>query len=571
MSMNWKNRFILQANRHMRSIYFRLILVGYGMILSMIYDDIFPGYVYMLFFLLYLVIQAKLFGTTTRALALLRSALDFSMIAFSLYGKPLDNITTISMFFIPIANAINHTGKNKGSKMYILILCIVYLVLAFANGGTIFTINILYVVLPFFAFFLIHLNTVKNWVSASQNSELQDAIDDYYNHGTKHEEVYKRIIDICSKYNLSCNAIYCFITHDSYKSLYIVNASQFVYTYNVELKAKQIEHLSKDQIDLNADITIEGRKIDSNLLIPVNKKSFRNNEDDSEYLFVVTSLNDSENFEWISLALESPLKKFAKLLYTERMMKKRRREYNEQIKEKGRFVDSAINTMHFIKNRLTSVQALTDVINDADFTDDYQTIISFAKETAKRSQIDIDSIRSKAKYLLDKDNNPFHYQKIEMVKPRKVFAILRTVWETTFNHQNLLVDNVDFLEDESQAVQTNMEGLDILFSDIIGNMFKYRVNYSACKVSCSTETLKVCFSNDFLDKTIVNELIKSYNDNSKEEITKRKTYGVSNVKSFVSDTNLGLVAFTKIDDDKTLFCLELTFKLFRNENIDDRE
>lgn len=250
MSMNWKNRFILQANRHMRSIYFRLILVGYGMILSMIYDDIFPGYVYMLFFLLYLVIQAKLFGTTTRALALLRSALDFSMIAFSLYGKPLDNITTISMFFIPIANAINHTGKNKGSKMYILILCIVYLVLAFANGSTIFTINILYVVLPFFAFFLIHLNTVKNWVSASQNSELQDAIDDYYNHGTKHEEVYKRIIDICSKYNLSCNAIYCFITHDSYKSLYIVNASQFVYTYNVELKAKQIEHLSKDQIDL---------------------------------------------------------------------------------------------------------------------------------------------------------------------------------------------------------------------------------------------------------------------------------------------------------------------------------
>ena len=59
--------------------------------------------------------------------------------------------------------------------------------------------------------------------------------------------------------------------------------------------------------------------------------------------------------------------------------------------------------------------------------------------------------------------------------------------------------------------------------------------------------------------------------NSKEEITKRKTYGVSNVKSFVSDTNLGLVAFTKVDDDKTLFCLELTFKLFRNENIDDRE
>lgn len=544
-------------------------MVGYGMILSMIYEDIFPGYVYVICFLLYLVVQAKLFGTTSKVLALVRSALDLAMIAFTLYGKPLDNITTISMLFIPIANAINHTGKNKGSKIYILILCIVYLFLAYANRDIIFTRNLFYVVLPFIAFFLIHLNTVKNWVATSQNSELQDAIDDYYNHGTKHEEVYRRIIDVCSKYNLSCNAIYCFITHDSYKSLYIVNASQFVYTYNVELKEKQIERLSKDKIDLNADITIEGRKMDSNLLIPVNKNSFRNNEDDSEYLFVVTFLNDSEKFGWISLALESPLKKFAKLLYTERMMKKRRREYNEQIKEKGRFVDSAINTMHFIKNRLTSVQTLTDIVNDANLTDDNLSIISCAKETAKRSQIDIDSIRNKAKYLLDKDNNPFHYQKTEMVKPRKVFAILRTIWENTFNHRNLLVDNVEILEDESLTVQTNMEGLEILFSDIVGNMFKYQICYSACKVSCSAEMLKIYFFNDFLDMTIVKELIKSYNENSKEEITKRKTYGVSNIKSFVSDTNLGLTASLKCMENSTLFCLELTFKLCQNENSDN--
>lgn len=62
MSMNWKNRFILQANRHMRSIYFRLILVGYGMILSMIYDDIFPGYVYMLFFCCILLYKQNFLG-----------------------------------------------------------------------------------------------------------------------------------------------------------------------------------------------------------------------------------------------------------------------------------------------------------------------------------------------------------------------------------------------------------------------------------------------------------------------------------------------------------------------------
>ena len=84
-----------------------------------------------------------------------------------------------------------------------------------------------------------------------------------------------------------------------------------------------------------------------------------------------------------------------------------------------------------------------------------------------------------------------------MVKPRKVFSILRTVWENSFNHRNLLVDNVEFLENENLTVQTNMEGLEILFSDIIGNMFKYQNSYSACKVSCSTDILKICFLNDF--------------------------------------------------------------------------
>ena len=321
-------------------------------------------------------------------------------------------------------------------------------------------------------------------------------------------------------------------------------------------------------MDFNADITIEGRKAYSNLLIPANKSTFRNNEDDSEYLFVVTFLDDSKPFGWMSVALDLPLKKFAKLLYTERMMKKRRKEYNEQIKEKGRFVDNAINTMHFIKNRLTSVQTLTDVVNDSDFTAENQDIVSLAKNTARRSQIDIDSIRSKAKYLLDKDNNPFHYQKTEMVKPRKVFAILRTVWENSFNHQNLLVDNVRILNNDNEAVQTNMEGLEILFSDIIGNMYKYQDKYCECMVSCSTETMKIIFFNDFLDKEVVNELVKSYNENGKEEITKRKTYGVSNIKSFVSDTNLGLIASIKSTEDKTLFCLELTFKLYQNENSD---
>lgn len=571
MLTNWKNKFVLQANRSMRSVYYRLILVGYGILLSWLYENPFPFYAYILVYCFYIVFLFKIF-MNSKIHSWMRSAIDLILIVFSLYGKPLDNITTISMIFVPIANAINHTGDSKGSKYYIISLFLAYLLLTICcQLPEIFLSRILYILVPFTAFFLIHQYTVKEWLKNTQDSELQDVIDDYCNHGARHEEVYNNIMNFCQKYGLSCQSIYCFITHDHYKSLHIVNASKFVYNYSVNLTDKQMELCCMNAINLDADITIDGIKLNRNFLIPANKNLFRNNTDETEYLFVLTFPDEERGVSWFISGIETPLRRFAKLLYTERMMKMRRREYNEQIKVKGRFVENAINTMHFIKNRLSSVQTLADVVNDTAFSEGNTDYIDVAKDAAKRSEIDIRHILEKAKYLLNKDNNPFHYQKVEDVRPRTVFAILRTVWDNTFGNIQIEVDNIVIFNDEGYFVKVNMEGLEILFSDIVANMGKYQKANSSCRVSCSSTEMNIIFNNDFTDLQLVENLVKSYNEDSKEEITKRKTYGVSNIKSFVSDMNIDLFSFIEETEDDKLFCMVLTFKIFRDENTNYRK
>lgn len=59
--------------------------------------------------------------------AITRSIVDLIFIAICLYGKPVDNICVIAMLFLPVANAINHTGKGKYSYVYLLGLVAIYM------------------------------------------------------------------------------------------------------------------------------------------------------------------------------------------------------------------------------------------------------------------------------------------------------------------------------------------------------------------------------------------------------------------------------------------------------------
>lgn len=324
--------------------------------------------------------------------------------------------------------------------------------------------------------------------------------------------------------------------------------------------------LRKNSICKNISLIIDGDSYKNNIAIVEPALSFKDNIDNTSYLFVICFENNVSSALFLMENISNELRRFSQYLYSERIMRLRKKEKFEKIKDKGRFVDSAINTMHFIKNRLSSLQTLTDVINDMDSTNINDGYIEVAKEAAKRSSIDIDSILQKAKYLLNKENNPFHYQPTEFCKTRRMFATLRQVWENILSNSNITVSNIEQINDESYHIETNMEGVEILFSDIIGNMFKYQKNNSSCNCTCDNDFLTIVFRNDFADKESVLSLVKTYNQKDKEEIIKRKTFGVSNVKSFVSDMDIILFSSIENELDTELFTITLKFKLIKDES-----
>ena len=492
--------------------------------------------------------------------------MDLVFIAICLYGKPVGNICVIAMLFLPIANAINHTGRGKHSYIYFLGLIVIYLSMLLIEDYEHIISQAIYTLIAFLAFWAIQWLTKRHWIQNNSEALLKDTVEDFYIHGIKHDEVYKKIGQVFINEKFRFLDMYCFITHDDFNSMFVVNGSRFVYNYIIRINKNQRSEIQKKMRCKDISLVVDGNLYNNNIAIVEPASSFKDNTDNTSYLFVLCFKDNASDASILLENISRELKRFSQYLYSERIIRQRKKENFEKIKDKGRFVDSAINTMHFIKNRLSSLQTLTDVINDMDPRNIDEGYIEVAKEAARRSSIDINSILQKAKYLLNKENNPFHYQPTEICKTRKIFAILRQVWENTLTNSIITVSNIKQIDDESYHIETNLEGVEILFSDIIGNMYKYQKNNSYCYCTCDNEFLIIVFKNDFADKDSVLSLVKTYNQKDKEEIIKRKTFGISNVKSFVSDMNIILESSIESESDPELFTITLKFKLTKNES-----
>lgn len=557
------NRIFLSINRAVRSIIYRLILLVYGIILALLFPTL-SSYAYIIIFCLYIIYILYLIKSHINAI--IRSIVDLIFIAICLYGKPADNISAIAMLFLPVANAINHTGKGKHPYVYLLGLVAIYMSMLLVGDCDHLILQITYALIAFSAFWAIQWLTKRHWIQNNSEALLKDTIEDFYIQGIKPGKVYEKIGQIFIAEKIHFLDMFCFISHDDFSSMFVVNGSRFVYNYSIEIDKIQLSEIHKKTMCKDISLIVDGNLYNNNIVIVEPASSFKDNIDNTSYMFVLCFENKALGAFVLLDNISRELKRFSQYLYAERIVRLRKKENFEKIKDKGRFVDSAINTMHFIKNRLSSLQTLTDVVNDMNPTNINEGYIEVAKEAALRSSIDIESILQKAKYLLNKENNPFHYQPTETCKTRRMFATLRQVWENILLNSNISVSNIEQINNDSYHIKTNMEGVEILFSDIIGNMSKYQKSNSSCNCTCDNEFLTIVFKNDFADKESVLSLVKTYNQKDKEEIIKRKTYGVSNVKSFVSDMDIILFSSIETESDTELFTITLKFKLIKNES-----
>lgn len=563
--MNWINSFILSLNRRINSIYYRTSLLAYGILLSLVYPTL-PSIYYVFIFLLYMLYvffyTYKIIAHASNIASYIRTFFDFIFIFLCLYGKSMDNIACITMLYIPIVNAINHTGKRKGHIVYILGLIILYLLLSYIESPKFEIQRVKFSLLAIVPLLFIHKVTSKKWLNNNNTAILQDTINNIIAGNVKKENLYSSIKNIINKRETICKTIVCFITHDDFQTLHVVNASQFVYNYSILLDEKQIKLLKEKKEINNLSFKIEDIQYNYSYCLPIFQDKFLKNDSETAYLFTIGYSRNYNIDIILRYSLNDIFTSFAQYLYNEREIKQSRIKNFEEIKKKGKFVEKAINTMHFIKNRLSSIQTLTDLINDIEYTSIDENKYNLLRNTAKRANVDIQSIIHNAKYLLDQDINPFHYINICPQSPRSVLTVLRQVWGNSFPTIPLSIIGTNFLDQKDLTIDIDIEGVEILFSDIIGNMLKYRRDLSLCTLSCSDQQLSIKFKNDYDDDNKIKELIKSYNSNDKKEIIRRKTYGVTNIKSFVADTKIDLEAVM----ENQLFILNLKMKINENTN-----
>ena len=207
---------------------------------------------------------------------------------------------------------------------------------------------------------------------------------------------------------------------------------------------------------------------------------------------------------------------------------------------------------------MTPFQTLLDYLKNEGNIQELPAYSKLLTNVRKSCDREMKAILERAAYLLDKGNNPFKFQVLSDVDSRNVFTLLRTIWTDTFVEE---FDKLTTTGRESANVSINLEGLDILFSDIIGNIHKYSVMKRSCMFNVQNEMLVITFQNDFKNLRDVETLVSYMNGDEKDEVQFRITHGTPLIKQNCKDQNITIRSSIVNDEDGSkLYQLQLIIK-----------
>ena len=114
---------------------------------------------------------------------------------------------------------------------------------------------------------------------------------------------------------------------------------------------------------------------------------------------------------------------------------------------------------------------------------------------------------------------------------------------------------------ENVIYETNIEGLEILFSDIIGNIKKYSKNMQRCFFKLDMDSvLTIVFENDFNSRRDILLIINDINNPNKDAVLYRTSYGIANIRAITDNLAIERHATIVAEEDNDLYHLELIFK-----------
>lgn len=357
--MKQYNRFYHLLYRIRNSLYFRFLCISYAIFLCIFNENYFPQWLYLVSTILYLAgyIYLAYFAKSIKANSI-RLLWDYVFIIFISYEKNVTDISTSIFILLPVYNAINFTGNRRSPILLIGCATFSYVFIYYSYFHSI----------PVFWGFLgllcIDYYSSIRWKTELISDNLMDIIDDFYSNVKKPHSIYGQAIDqinIVLKKN-SVNGIFCFVLNG--EAINIVNSSKQVIFYHIDIDSKQMDFLRTRGFKHNITFQYDFTRSEFNYCIYIKSPS---NTGTKEYLFILDlskNLTFYDEFSGVKGLLQTFFTRIAKLLHNESILIDRKRSSMKEIRNRNRFVEQSVNTMHFIRNRLSPYRNLLQLIDE---------------------------------------------------------------------------------------------------------------------------------------------------------------------------------------------------------------
>lgn len=541
---------------------YRLIVAIYGIIVSKpIQINVFSQSINILWILLSIYIGfqfAIIFCFKNRtAKSIVGQLVDLSLVAGWLYINPEMDFYTVSFIVLLLLCADN---TNRLSLRLILFIGIPLMLFLLYND---FSHKIL---IPFAFFFLFTYMNYQEFQIGRERQKIAEIIDDLFlKVGSKPYQLYRNLINVLveGSFKINIDDIYCFRWCKEH--FYIVNGTKFVWNYNILESDVCLKKIFSSEFYPNFRIKINGNKED-NLCFVIHP-----NMDDCVYLYVLISNKKSfiENY-YVQHLLKQFFSRLSRIQEADWNFKRQQIEELAALGKKMNYVNASMNTLHFIRNKLSPLKnyiAMNDDYLKAD-EEKRQKIKPYLDKEMMHVKDSFRMINQRADNLLEEQQNPFVYSSTMKYGLQQLFSEIMYVWQTYgLNEDTIHVTLLPKIEGKHKFVFYNKEGLILILDNWISNIVKYGNQKYNLKIIEDNSEVVVLFSNQHkMKKHECERLVAIFNNNDRLEINKRNYHGLQVIKEVLNQMDICSELCAK--DDNLILKITL-FKKVEDVNYEE--
>lgn len=543
---------IQQITSKILSIFFRVIIIFFGISIVLSRENYFEIYWYFLIIIPYIMIYSfTIYGDGIMSKTRLLN--DYLFIIFILYDKVID-YTTICYLLLPIVNSPNHTGKKKTIWLYIFFIISLYVLNKYEFDLSFILVTLVFITINFI------IDSKERYFN--NITKLNTQIEDFFEKDfelNKSYKVYKGMLSVLNTikvlkfYRPKFESIICFKIEP--ERIILEKSSEFIWYYKLN-QTEFYELLNDKNIDKyelsNIPITINEKKSDNNFLI-VNKTQ------KSKYVFVFLIESNSSplfNLYYMGL-LQSIMARVARLIDLEKSIKDENKKILKVFRDKYFHMQNAEKAMHFIRNRFNTLDNFIEMSKDniAGIMDS-EDLKMYSTEL-NRLELNYSLLMKRVSTILNKSDKPFSATQVEKKSPSFLLSSVRDIWLDYFDSFNFNF-NWDINNLNIYLIQVNYDGLFILLTDWINNLQKHSKGDELVVFNETETDYQIVFMNKYNinKKDDVVSLVLDFNSKERDRILKRTSHGIIIMKSILEEMSV----IGEMEYDEEYLKLTLSFK-----------